>query len=125
MMYWLVVAAYAVAAVASRAAPGRWRWPALGVIAAAGVFSLLPVTCITTSMYMCNETLDCYLSGPRCSTWAGLEVPYSEAAGTPGTFAVGAGIVLAGIAIGLMAGRRYVSKPLPAAGDGHVPAAQP
>lgn len=121
MLYWLAVAAYAAAAIATRAAPGRWRWPALGGAAAAGVFLLLPVSCIALPIYRCDPSGSCSVGPGWCTTLAGLQAPYADATGMPGAFAVGAGIVLAGIAIGLMSGRRYVARPLP----DDTPAARP
>lgn len=108
--YWLAVIGYLGASLAARTLPSRWRWPSVAGIAVIGVLALLPVTCRSLIMPVCEpgDPRSCDASADSCSTLVGIGVPFADAAGSAGSRFIAAGLILAGVAIVLIGRTRAV-----------------
>jgi hypothetical protein len=79
---------------------GRARWLVLVGEAAVGAVVLLPLSCVAAPILLCPAgATDCTPSGLSCTSLAGLRGPLTDAPSDWTAMAVGAAIVLLGMAI--------------------------
>lgn len=100
----VLLLASVVAVSRMRVAARRWSLvAALGVI---GLALLVPVTCETLTMPICDNTFDCNLdTSATCGTLVGLSVPYAQAVGAGWARALGVVLVVVLVGGGVLWGR--------------------